>query len=259
MWRVLVSGFMNTLLRGNLVYVKYTNFIGLWVMVLFCACSKPAIDVPVIVSPPPTTSPPSGVITSFIFSDSLVAYNKGTVAKWLVEGTNSQTVVTFNGVKVPFYGSWDTGPLKKNTVFTLAINNGVKTSVTIQVSDSISSYLWNDGKRLKIIKSEAYVVDTSKTGTGMKWVDTTITLQVADQRISFGFDGSSYIVQSTPSMYIAPGNTGKYIVNATQTGFIWRNIEYTIISLDDKKLVVTYSQTQPDSSVLLKKDTYLFE
>jgi hypothetical protein len=250
---------MNRLVSGNQAYVKYGNSIVIWVLLLFCACTKPAPDVPVIVTPPPTTSPPSGVITTFTMADSLVAYNKGTLAKWLVEGTNNQTVVTFNGVKVPTYGSWDTGPLKKTTVFTLAINNGVKSSVTVQVSDSISAYLWNDGKRLKIIQSEAYVKDTAQNGTGMKWVDTAIAPQVADQRISFGFNGSSYISQATPSMYVAPGNTGKYIVNATQTGFIWRNIEYTIVSLDDKKLVVTYSETQPDSSILLKRDTYLFE
>lgn len=250
---------MNRLASGNQKYISYTNFIGFGVLVFLCACTKPAPDVPVIVTPPPTTSPPSGVITSFTMTDSLVAYNKGTVAKWLVEGTNNQTVVTFNGVKVPSYGSWDTGPLKQTTVFTLAINNGVKSSVTVQVSDSIASNLWNDGKRLKIIQSEAYVVDTSRTGTGMKWVDTTITPQVADQRIYFGFDHSSYIVQATPSIYVAPGNTGKFVVNASQTGFIWRNIEYTIVSLDNKKLVVTYSETQPDSSILLKRNTYLFE
>ncbi len=250
---------MERSLREKHAYLPGTGLLWLLLVLLLGACTKPAQDTPVIVMPPATTSPPSGVITTFFTTDTFVAFNTGTVAKWLVEGTNNQTVVTINGVKVPFYGSWDTGPLRTTTVFTLAINNGVQSKVTVKVSDSISGSLWNGGKRLKITRSEASVVDTSSTGTGMKWVDTTISPQVADQRILFGFDGSSSIIQATPSMYVAPGNVGNYIVNTSQTGFTWRNIDFTIVTLDTKTLVVTYSEIQPDNSILLKRDTYVFE
>ena len=241
---------------GNTIS-KRLSIISVMIMIFFVtSCSKssdtPASPVP---TPPPTDYKPTGIIESFTLTDSLVPFGYGTIAKWLVTGTNNYTIVTFNGVKIATYGAMDTGPLNKNTVFTLSVNNGAQATASIKVADSISTLLWNGGKRLKQIKAEKYVPDTANV---MHWVDTTIDLRIADQRIYFNYTGDSKIIQ-TSSNYVSMGDAGPVVINGSKNGFLWRGIQYTIINLDNKYLQVTYNQLQTDGKYILTRNNYQFE
>jgi hypothetical protein len=225
------------------------------VLLFLCGCSK-ATDPTPIVDPPVVVSPPSGVIQYFTLIDTLVPFNTGSTVKWLVNGTNNQTVVTFNGVIVSFNGVLDTGPLKQNTVFTLAINNGQQSSITLKVSDSITTLLWSNGKAWALVRSEVYIVPANQAQ--YTWVDTTksIDSSILDQRIYFNYNGGSTIIQSTPSKYVSPGDAGKFVVNSSQTQFTWQGILFTITTLDDKNLVVLFDALQPNGTRVRTRYTY---
>jgi hypothetical protein len=229
------------------------------IAVLFVvSCSKtsetPTPTTPI--TPPTSDYKPTGTIESFTLTDTLVAFGYGTIAKWLVTGTNNYTIVTFNGVKIASYGAMDTGPLNRDMIFTLALNNGTQAITSVRVADSIATLLWNGGKRLKLIKAEKYVIDTSNT---YRWeVDTTIEKQVLDQRINFNFNGDSKITQSTAA-FVSPGDTGPVVVNGSKKGFLWRGIQYMIVTLDNKYLQVTYNQLQSNGSFILSRNNYQFE
>jgi hypothetical protein len=127
----------------------------LTVVVMCISCSKddPPEPIPAVTHHP--LHPPSGVIDYFVITDSLMPfYTGGSYMKWLVTGTNAQTVVKINGIKVNTNGILDVGPLKLTTTFTLTVNNGKQASVNVYVADSITTLLWNKGKRLKMIKKE---------------------------------------------------------------------------------------------------------
>lgn len=220
-------------------------------------CSKTVTPDPVV--PPVTTPPsvPSGVIQSFTIADTLVPYNKGSYVSWLVTGTNTLTVVSYQGVKVGNYGSLDTGPLKQNTTFTLSVNSGAKAMVSVKVADSVSTALWNEGKGLKIIKTEYYGMLPTDTTTS--WIDQAIDKQIADQLIYFDYDGSSEIKQQPGSPYTAPGNTGPFVVLNQQTQFIWRQVLYTIKYLDTKKLVVQFNEEKGSGAPMVWRYTYEFQ
>ncbi len=231
----------------------------LMIITLF-GCSKNSDSFTPATQTPVAPSPPSGEIQSFTLSDTLVAFNTGSTAKWFVTSTNDLTIVTFNGVKVAFSGVLDTGPIKQASKFTLVVNSGKQASLTLKVADSLTSLLWNKGKRLKLKKIEWFVAPAGQADK--KWVDTTsslLTPRLADQRTYFYLDGSTKIIQVTPLLYPPPNEAGKFIANAAFPGYTWQNILFLIEVLNDNNLVSTYNATQPNGSWILVRNTYLYE
>ena len=224
---------------------------------VLAGCSKTVPPDPVL--PPTSTTPstPSGIIQSFTIADTLVPFNTGSYVKWLVTGTNTLTVVTFNGVKVASYGALDTGPLTQKTSFTLAVNSGAKATVSIKVADSVSTYLWNDGKALKLTKTEYF--GSTPEDTTVMWRDSAIDKRIADQLVYFTYTGGSSIVQQTGSMYPSPGNTGPFVVVNQSTQFIWRQVLYTINYLDTKKLIVLFTEQKGSGVMVQWRYTYEFQ
>jgi hypothetical protein len=232
----------------------------LLIMTTCMSCSKTSENVtdPVVEDPRPPAAPPSGEIENFIITDTLVPFNViGSTIKWLVIGTNSLTMVTLNGIKVAVNGVLDTGPLKQTTTYTLAVNNGRRASATLKVADSITTLLWNRGKRLKQTRAEVYIVPAGLLYA--QWVDTTITPRTADQRILFNYDGTSRLIQVTSSQYPTPNEPGRFVVNVANLSFTWQGKTYIIGDLDNTKLVVTFDEIQPNGAKLHTRNTYLFE
>lgn len=221
------------------------------------SCTKSPDNFTPPVQPPVTVSPPTGVIESFTLTDSLVAFNTGSIAKWLVTSTNLNSVITFNGVIVGNYGVLDTGPLKQTTVFTLAVNNGAKASVTLSVADSVTTLLWNKGKRLRQTKYELYLVPAGQTDP--VWIDTPMIARVADQRIYFNLNSTSRIYQSTASTYVSPPDAGRFVISASQTAFTWLGTSYTIVSLDNTGLITTYNLVLSSGRTVPARNTYAYE
>lgn len=221
------------------------------------SCTKQPDGYTPPVQPPSAVNPPTGEIQTFLLTDSLIAFNTGSTAKWLVTGTNLNSVITFNGVKVGNYGVLETGPLKQTSTFTLAINNGKQASVTLKVADSVTTLLWGKGRRLKQTKLEMYIVPAGKTDP--VWVDTPMTARVADQRIYFSLNGSSKIIQSVSSSNVSYPDAGMFVVNATQTAFTWQGMVFIIGTLDNNQLVVTYDAAQANATTVRARNTYLFE
>lgn len=237
---------------------KITGILLLIVSGCGMGCTKQPDGYTPDVQPPITVSPPTGEIQTFLLTDSLVAFNTGTTAKWLVTGTNLNSVITFNGVKVGNYGVLDTGPLKQTSTFTLAVNNGKKASLILKVADSVTTILWGKGRRLKQTKLEMFIVPAGKTDP--VWVDTPMTARVADRRIYFNLDGSSNIIQSVSSRNVPPyPDAGPFVVNASQTAFTWQSIVFNIDTLNNNKLVVTYDAHQANGTTVRTRNTYLFE
>lgn len=230
----------------------------LYTSMLACTKSSDTVTTPNIPNPNPPVSPPTGEIQSFTLNDTLVAFEKGTVAKWLVNNTNNQTLVTFNGTKVGTYGVLETGPIKQNTTFTLAINNGQQASLLLKVADSVVTLLWNNGKRLKQTKSEALVTRVGQTNP--IWVDTSFSDVATDQRIFFNLDGSTKIIQLNPLLFPTPADPGRVIVSASaRNRFTWQGVTYTIVTLDNLSLIVTFDAIQTNGSSLFSRNTYKFE
>lgn len=231
--------------------------------VIFFACSKPDDPTPVVplppVSPPPSSTA-SGIIDTFYLNDTLLPNGKGTTAKWNVTGTNSLTIVTFNGVKVAFSGVLDTGPLQVTTTFTLAVNSGKQVTRTVHVADTLTTDLWNTSRNLKLTKTEYYV---SLSGfSGPQWRDTTLSVSMSSQRMSFGLDGNIYIVQLSPIYTVANG--GKYVVTLPSSpssygSYDWKGTTYIIGYLDSKTLQVTYILKQPNGTANTTRDTYVYD
>ncbi|MES2003800.1 MAG: hypothetical protein V4450_04715 [Bacteroidota bacterium] len=212
------------------------------------------MPVPIIPTQPPVSTP-SGEIQSFTITDTLVPFKTGSTIKWLVNGTNSLTVVTLNGVKIGLYGVLETGPLKQNTMYTLAVNSGKKDSITLKVADSIISLLWGGGKALKQIKAEVYIVPQGQTNR--TWVDTSISARDADQRIYFTIDGNSKILHSIPIFSVTDG--GKVVTDLVNSSFVWQGVLYVLETLDSKNLVVQYVEKQANGMDLTRRNTYAFE
>lgn len=212
--------------------------------------NNPSVPTP---APAPTIT---GDIQSFTLSDSLIAFNTGTTAKWLVVNINPNTIVKFNGVIVGNYGVLDTGPLTQNSTFTLTVNNGKQATASVSVADSITTLLWNKGKRLRQTKYQFFVVPVGQTDP--TFVDTPMTPQVADQRINFTLKHEAIIIQNNSSLYVSPPYGGMFTVNASQDGFLWQGISYHIEQLSDTILVVTYDKTI-NGQVIRVRNTYVFE
>ncbi|HVZ24609.1 MAG TPA: hypothetical protein VG842_01055 [Sediminibacterium sp.] len=188
----------------------------------------------------------------------MIGYKGSTILHWLVTNSNNYTVVTVNGIKVTTYGSWDTGPLTDTTGYVLAINNGVKDSLTVYVADSLITALWNTGKRLKIIRREYWLIPMGDSVHA--WVDTSSVLsqQTLDQRLYVSLNGNTNIIQLT-SGYPAPGYSGKIIPLPGNTSFSWNSRVYAIDSLTDKVLLVHYNSPVIGGFSQLMRDRYLFE
>ncbi len=228
---------------------------AVFVLLLFASCSKKSDFIsPIIPVIPIIPNVPTGEIQSFTIDDTLVAFNKGTSVRWLVTGTNLNTVVTYNGVKVANSGVFDTGPLKQATTITLAVNNGKTASVSVKVADSITSLLWNGGKHLYQTKAEYLMVPPVVKDSS--YVDSALTDTQKYQIFYFNLNKSSTIFQTVP--FIPPMDAGLITINNTKTGFTWRGVEYTILVLDSKVLRVTFYTTQANGDKVLTRFTYSF-
>lgn len=231
------------------------------VMVIFCtSCSKEEDPAPIPIPTPPVVSPPSGIIESFTITETLKPYNTpGAILKWLVTGTNNQTLVTINGVKVAEYGIQDVGPLKLTTKFMLEVNSGKRDSVILKVADSVTTLLWNKGKRLKLVKRERYIYPTGSAIP--KWVlDTPYSPAVLDERIYFHYSNTSEIYQLSANRFVALADGGKFTVSNNQQFFSWRGILYTILLLDINFLVVEFDETQSNGTTKVRTmHTYQYE
>ena len=222
------------------------------ICMLGCSKTPPPDSLPPQI--PPNVGVPTGVIKEFTVNDTLVPYNKGTIAKWNVTETNDKTVVTFNGIKVGIYGVFETGPLQQVSTFTLAVNNGIKQSKTVSVADSVTTMLWNEGKRLKQTKAETYI----DTGRGVEWVKATLTDKVAGERTYFYINGDCKIIQISAA-YTGLPVIGKFQVNTTTKTFMWQSNLYTITLLDEQNLVVTFETKGFNNNKVLNRSTYNFE
>ena len=247
----MTRSFIHTYNKTTAIALLFIIITGMW------SCSKSTENFTPAVQPPTTVNPPTGVIESFILTDTLVAFNTGSTAKWLVTGTNLNSVITFNGVIVGNYGVLDTGPLKQNSTFTLAVNNGKQASVSLKVADSITTLLWNKGKRLRQTKFELYLVRAGQTDP--LWVDTPMTARVIDQRIYFSLDGTSRIYQSNANANVSPPDAGRFIVNVMQGTFTWLGNTYLIGSLDNNELKTSYDIVLSNGRTVRARNTYAYE
>ncbi|MES2371891.1 MAG: hypothetical protein V4557_04880 [Bacteroidota bacterium] len=216
--------------KSSSVYTFF-RMISTMVLIIAVTCTSCSKDNPVDPIPtpgPPPTSPPTGVISSFVITDSLMPfYTGGSMLKWLVTGTNGQTVVTINGVKVLFNGILDTGPLKQTTTFTLLVNNGKQASVVLHVADSVTTLLWNKDKRLKMIKKEFgyYPIGSAD----ITYRDSTMTASEIDQRIYFHYSNTSKILLASNNVQY---NGPVFTISRDYKNLSWGGRVYEITQLD---------------------------
>jgi len=236
--------------------MKLFDIIVILSLIVINGCSKPDDPVPTPPLPtPPTPISPTGTIKEFFLQDTIVPFNKGTTAKWSITESNDKTIVTFNGVKVPLYGVLETGRLQQATTFTLTVNSGVKQSKTVQVHDSTTTYMWNEGRRWKQVNFESFEKPNSLPDS--QWV-AHMTDTLANERTSFFLNGDSKIQQLKPA-YGTPGPSGKFIVYLDRNKFTWRGVLYSIVTLESTNFIITYELTQSNGAKLLHRNTYTFE
>jgi hypothetical protein len=234
-------------------FFKIISMLLLTVVVMCISCSKDDPPEPIPAVTPPPASPPTGVIDYFVITDSLMPfYTGGSYMKWLVTGTNAQTVIKINGIKVNTNGILDVGPLKLATTFTLTVNNGKQASVNVYVADSITTLLWNKGKRLKMIKKEFGVYPIGSAT--VSYTDSTMTDGEKDERIYFHYSNTSKILlASTNSQYDGP----KFTISRDLKNLSWRGHLYDINLLDD--VFLTLILDDPGGAKTKMKYRYLFE
>ncbi len=235
--------------------MKVFDFIVILSVIVINGCSKPDDPVPVPTPPPPTPTSPTGTIKEFFLQDTIVPFNKGTTAKWSVAESNDKTIVTFNGVKVTLYGVLETGRLQQATTFTLSVNSGAKQSKTVQVYDSITTYMWNEGRRWKQVNFET--LEKTNALPDSQWV-AHMTDTIANERTSFFLNGDSKIQQLKPA-YGTPGPSGKFVVYLEKNKFSWKGILYSIVILDKTDFKITYEKIQSNGAKLWHRNTYTFE
>lgn len=259
-------------------YIKYcAGFVVFLCYALFISsCTKPDNDIhiPVDTLPPPPSGP-SGVIQDFTITDSLIGHGKQTNIKWYVDGTNSLTEVRLNGEKVAFSGAMQSGPLSKNTVFTLTINNNKQASKTVYVADSMATLLWNSGIRWKTVETRT---ETDKVITGSQGQDSTIKVWPSTYdsfnglyvqfRTSFSLDGSSLEEQLNPA-FPKPNPSKKYVVDqvlnappgGTGYGMFWKGKVYFIdtLSLSSRELVLRIDSSLSNGKVTSNRIRYIPE
>jgi hypothetical protein len=225
----------------------------LFSMVILFACSKPKDEpVPVIPPPvPPQSTTPSGVIEYFTINDTLIGYNKSTDCKWLVTGTNSLTVVTLGGNKVTTTGPFPTGRLLRDSLFILAVNSGAQMQQMVRVADPVTTALYNDGKFAMKTKTE--IADTN---TAKKWKDTVMLVGSKEEKIYFKLNGTSTIFANSTAPASDGGPVVVTVISQTPPPvFIWRMITYTIVSIDNQYMTLSYYL--PNIAKELR-DTYTF-
>lgn len=250
-------------IKNILQLILHKRFSWLPVLVVFVmlGCAKTTEVPPVIVAPPTPPITPTGEIQYFTINDTLVPFETRTLVKWLVIGTNSATIVTYNGVKVLIKGDIDTEPIKKATTYSLEVNSGKKATVSIKAADSLATKMWNNGKRLKLKKKEMYIIPLLGLLTDAKWVDTTksVTPQVLDQRTYFHFTQTSRVIQLNPQLFPAPPTPGNFIPNSDLKTFFWQGITFTVDYMDDSMMTILYDELQTNGKKILTRSTYLFE
>lgn len=221
------------------------------IVVMCTSCSKEPTPEPIPIPPIPTTPPPTGVISSFVITDSTMPFHTaGSILKWLVTGTNAQTVVKINGVIVLFNGILDVGPLKQTTTFTLEVNNGQKAAVVCYVADSLSTLLWNKGKRLKLTKKDYGYYPNPV------FQDSSVLDSEANERIYFNYDKTSKILLvSSNSQYNGP----KFTVSSDLKSFSWRGLFYDVGLLDANILTVFFDEAKPNGTRLKWRYKYEYE
>ena len=236
--------------------MKVFDFIVILSLIVINGCSKPDDPVPAPPPPPPPTPiSPTGIIKEFILQDTIVPFNKGTIAKWSITESNNKTIVTFNDVKVTLYGVLETGRLKRATTFTLSVNSGAKQSKTVQVYDSITTYMWNEGRRWKQVNFET--LEKTIALPDSQWV-AHMTDTIANERTSFFLNGDSKI-QQLKTDYGTPGPSGKFVVYLETNKFSWKGILYSIVILDKTDFKITHEIIQSNGAKLRHRNTYTFE
>lgn len=224
-------------------------------VMLFVSCSKHDSG-PATPTPTPTPAPsPSGDIATFSARDSLIGFNNQTFIKWLVTNDNAYTTVMINNVKVALYGDMSTGQLKQSSAYTIMLNNNKTASLTVKVADSVTTLLWNKGKRLKQTKLEYYY---QPPGDSMqRWVDTPINKQIADQRTYFALNNRTSTIQLS-SMYVAPPDAYFTVTDVAKLNFIWNGVLYIITTLTSDDLVITYG-LNTSIGYIRARNTYKYE
>ncbi|MBV9988982.1 MAG: hypothetical protein JO301_14985 [Chitinophagaceae bacterium] len=189
---------------------------------------------------------PSGTVKEFIALDSLIGYLHGSALRWNVTGTNSKTVVRLDSVIVGNYGSLQTGQLRQTTTFLLTVNSGKSATAKVYVADSLSTMLWNEGRRWKLVDALSYEYK-SVNGQLVQDFYSHFTDKLANERTSFNLDGTSSEVQITAN-YPQPKPGGKYttVTNPmipTYAELRWKGHRYLIDTLTDMKLTMTFDST----------------
>ncbi len=240
---------------------KPLNWLPVLVVFVLLGCAKTTEVPPVIVAPPTPAITPSGEIQYFTINDTLVPFETRSLVKWLVVGTNSATIVTYNGVKVLVKGDIDSEPIKKATTYTLEVNSGKKATVSIKAADSLATKMWNNGKRLKLKKKEMYIIPLLGLIADARWVDTTksVSPQVLDQRIYFHYTQTSRVIQLNPQLFLPAITLGNFIPNSEMKTFFWQGITFTIDYMDDSMMTLLYDELQTNGKKIQTRITYLFE
>lgn len=236
--------------------------VPLLLLLFVVSCSKPD---PVTPNPPPVNPPspatPSGVIEYFRIKDTAIGFARTSVLTWLVSGTNTLTKVSIDGVYYSNSGGISTGILKKDSTFTLSVNNGAQAKVFIHVADSLITLFWNDGKYL--MKEKSQVQDTTQAS---KWRDTTMVGNTGKEMVFFGLDSTSKVTippmatSDAGMIIITPGKPGNPStgVPPTLTTFTWRGINYTLQSIDADNMIVTYKALDANNKLRDWRDFFKF-
>lgn len=213
------------------------------------ACSKPDEFKNVIGDTSrPVVQGPTGTIKEFVALDTLVGFLHSTFLRWNVTESNTKTVVQLEGVTVPLYNSAQTDALRKTTTYKLTVNNGKSATVTVRVADSLTTGLWNDGRKWYVADALSYEPQVIN-GTQVDWISH-YTSELGSTRTMFYLDGSSKVVQNSP-IFPQPKPSGSFVTrydSATVSApavasFTWKGRIYVIDTLASDKLTVRFDST----------------
>ncbi len=237
--------------------------------VFMVSCSKQEVEKPPRVDTIPLPpSAPTGKIEYFTVQDTLVGYRRQTTVKWYVTGTNSKTIVLLNGIPMKdFQGGLFSGPLTTTSVFTLSVNNGLQQTRTVKVADSITTFLWNEGKgwitnntrtETDVMGKSPFTGNDTLLKVWMSYYDDAAKEKYRLFRTFFYLDGRSEEKQGN-SAFPKPNPTGNFSILvpwlSSHTGFAihWKKTWYAIdtMSAANRELVVTF-----DSSLANRQNTH---
>lgn len=212
----------------------------------FAACSKPENFKDVVVDTTrPVVQGPTGTIKEFLALDSLIGFLHSTFIRWNVTDANAKTVVQFEGVTVSLYNSAQTDALRKTTTYKLTVNNGKSATVTVRVADSLTTGLWNDGRKWYVADALSYEPQVIN-GSQVDWISH-YTSELGSTRTMFYLDGTSKIVQNSP-IFPQPKPSGSFVTrydSATVSSpavasFTWKGRIYVIDTLANDRLTVRF-------------------